>query len=359
MDNGAEHVVIWGDSESGSYTAKSGYKWLTQNHSSHDTRNEQWSWLWKLPILENMKHFLWLALHESLPTNSFLVKRHIFVDSSCNRCGATEETILHTIRDCPLARMVWLKLQVGHNKIFANANATGWIRSNLAGTQSTLFAVSCWVLWKAHNNEVFNDQRWTIWYILNQIIATKHSILRSFMSKPQRRNVREGRWFPPPMDTVKLNVDGSSRGNPRLSGIGGVLWNYEGEWLTGFAGFIGITTNINAELLAIFNDQKLAWSMEIRSIMCESDLEVAWSWISNGVPHTHPHRSLVSRIQSYKNLPWQLTFRHTLREANGYVDWLAKHGALSIDTLCLWDSCPIQLASNLLADAIGVVSLRL
>lgn len=50
---------------------------------------------------------------------------------------------------------------------------------------------------------------------------------------------------------VKLNVDSSSIGNPGRSGFGGLLHDCQGQWLGGFSGFCGITTNIKAEILTI------------------------------------------------------------------------------------------------------------
>ncbi|KAG4986176.1 hypothetical protein JHK86_033867 [Glycine max] len=43
-----------------------------------------------LRVLENLKHFVWLIMHNSLPTNCFRFHRHITQDVSCHLCDVTE-----------------------------------------------------------------------------------------------------------------------------------------------------------------------------------------------------------------------------------------------------------------------------
>ena len=47
-------------------------------------------------------------------------------------------------------------------------------------------------------------------------------------------------WVWPLPGYVKLNVDGSSRGNPGLAGFGGLIRSDNGRWLLGFHGFLGV-----------------------------------------------------------------------------------------------------------------------
>lgn len=70
-------------------------------------------------FLKNIRHFLLLALQGALLTNLFRHRRHLTNDASCHRCGALEESILHTIRDCPYAARIWLKLQFYFNSDFS------------------------------------------------------------------------------------------------------------------------------------------------------------------------------------------------------------------------------------------------
>ncbi|KAI4300031.1 hypothetical protein L6164_033450 [Bauhinia variegata] len=53
---------------------------------------------------------------------------------------------------------------------------------------------------------------------------------------------------PPNRGFYKLNIDGSSLGNPGRGSIGGVIRDVAGTWVTGFMEFIGLASNILAEL---------------------------------------------------------------------------------------------------------------
>lgn len=86
---------------------------------------------------------------------------------------------------------------------------------------------------------------------------------------------------------------------------------------------------------------------------------MALDLIETGVQHLHPYAPLIEYIRAFRSRPWQLIFRHTLREGNACADLLAKFGANSDDGLTIWTACPAQLSATLLADAIGILRIRL
>lgn len=89
------------------------------------------------------------------------------------------------------------------------------------------------------------------------------------MFTPQ--SIREVKSIPPAENYIKLNVDGSSYGNPGRSGFGGIIRNSLGEWVSGFSGFCGISTNLTAELLAIYHSLDIAWKTSYKFVISKSD----------------------------------------------------------------------------------------
>jgi len=73
------------------------------------------------------------------------------------------------------------------------------------------------------------------------------------------------------MEATIINVDGSSLGSPGRSVFGSVLRDSGGTWLCGFSGFIGISNNLHAELLAITHGLKLSWDKGHQNVICYSD----------------------------------------------------------------------------------------
>ncbi|KAL4362672.1 hypothetical protein GQ457_04G010010 [Hibiscus cannabinus] len=68
-------------------------------------------------------------------------------------------------------------------------------------------------------------------------------------------------WTPPPVVTMKLNVDGSSRGKLGPAGCGGVLWDAYSKVLTLFSGPIGVADSTEVELLAVVYALRCWWVM--------------------------------------------------------------------------------------------------
>lgn len=234
---------------------------------------------------ENIKQFVWLVSHGSLPTNC--VTRHVSNDASCQRCGAIQETILHALRDCSKARVVWNSFNFTQLQQFDCDDLHGWIKIHAMGAHGILFLVVCWFIWQARNEEVFSDMTWRAWRIQSQIQNLIVSIDKSFGGQAQVKEPRFVTWTPPIDNYVKLNVDGSSLRNPGPSGYGGVIRNKNG--LIGFSGYCGITTNLNAKLLAIAQGLHLAWGNGYKEVICESDSQMSLTLINEGVLHTHPY----------------------------------------------------------------------
>ncbi|GAU35993.1 hypothetical protein TSUD_211300 [Trifolium subterraneum] len=139
---------------------------------------------------------------------------------------------------------------------------------------------------------------------------------------------RQVTWIPPMAPCLKLNVDGSSFGNPGRAGFGGLI------------------------------RLQLAWDLGFRTIILESDSKSAINLILEDDNNFHPHAIVLGQIRIFRARNWSLSFSHTLREGNECADWLAKHGAQSDVNLKLWVSPPPQIAHVLLADVTGVLRQR-
>ena len=56
------------------------------------------------------------------------------------------------------------------------------------------------------------------------------------------------RWSPPPMGTLKFNVDGVARGKPGPTSTDGALCNHDGLTLLSFSSYIGVKDLNEAEI---------------------------------------------------------------------------------------------------------------
>ncbi|KAK8572790.1 hypothetical protein V6N12_028832 [Hibiscus sabdariffa] len=104
------------------------------------------------------------AKSEKLLTNKERVHRHLTASPCCSICFASEESVLHVLRDCSVAGNTWRRLVQPSKLIeFMALPFDEWLMSNLCGCGGSLFDVTgwgvlfptiCWILWKNRCKQV-------------------------------------------------------------------------------------------------------------------------------------------------------------------------------------------------------------
>ncbi|KAK1560827.1 hypothetical protein Q3G72_031317 [Acer saccharum] len=142
------------------------------------------------------------------------------------------------------------------------------------------------------------------------------------------------KWRPPLDRFLKFNIDGSLRGNPGPSGIGGILRNNDGDTLCIFSSFIGCGISPAAKVEAILKACQLCVLDKCPTdvkVIIESDSKAAVSWV-NGVGGVGNVRFLDS-IMEIKDILFRckpnLVVQYVPKSGNDAADFLAKQGALS------------------------------
>ena len=100
-DKGTDSL-FWTHSKSGRFTTHSAYLAFSNDTPMHDDRLWRTVWSWKGP--QSVRIFLWQAFHDRLKRKAELVRRHIPVSTSCDRCGAATEDAMHVLQDCVLVK---------------------------------------------------------------------------------------------------------------------------------------------------------------------------------------------------------------------------------------------------------------
>jgi hypothetical protein len=109
---------IWNGMKSGTFTVKSAYELLEGERRAalgecFHRGKLRWLWrkVWKLSVSGKVKHLIWRAYHETLPTNHQLHRRRIRSSGLCPICLQEDETTLHILWQCPMARNTWALIQ--------------------------------------------------------------------------------------------------------------------------------------------------------------------------------------------------------------------------------------------------------
>ena len=151
--------------------------------------------------------------------------------------------------------------------------------------------------------------------------------ISSKRSQPLRRKVcRVGRWQPPPDAILKINIDGSSHGNPGKAGVGGIVRDMDDNVIFIFSIHKGVHSNNVMEALAIKLAMERACSLGWRRMVCESDSQIVVDMINNQRVDDSSWKiaSLVREILHLSSFVDGISFCHIPREWNGVADVLAK-----------------------------------
>ncbi|MFS7913004.1 putative reverse transcriptase zinc-binding domain-containing protein [Helianthus anomalus] len=155
---------MWTADSSGLFSVKSTYASLIQDMS--DNNQVTWEWCRWIPIKCNV--FAWRAVLERLPTRVELRKRNLILpDSACPLCLDGEETASHLFTACSFSTAIWLKIcswcKVPFPVAFSFKDIVEAFRfSGLKGEKLRVYQglviITCWSIWCARNELVFNDK---------------------------------------------------------------------------------------------------------------------------------------------------------------------------------------------------------
>ncbi|CAI9758516.1 unnamed protein product [Fraxinus pennsylvanica] len=135
-------------------------------------------------------------------------------------------------------------------------------------------------------------------------------------------------WKKPMVGRAKLNIDGSSLGNPGQAGGGGggVIRNDKGMVLAAFATNFGIASNNEAELRALLEGLKFCQHIGVFHVDVECDSKIVVEWMLKCKCIVWYLWDFWEELLNLMNL-FEIQVSHQFREGNQVADLLAKMGA--------------------------------
>lgn len=130
----------------------------------------------------------------------------------------------------------------------------------------------------------------------------------------------------PALGYCKLNCDGAVGSLGSSASAGGVLRDYLGNFIFGFASNLNSCNVIEAELLGVSMGLKLARLKGFRKVEIETDSSAAVRFIKVGCSSRHPLFNLISEIQDILRSEESFCINYVFREANQVADIFAKFG---------------------------------
>ncbi|XP_058070898.1 uncharacterized protein LOC131219930 [Magnolia sinica] len=285
---------IWDLSLKGTFSLKSSWNNITQH-----SLKEAWSkWLWNRYLPPKLVVFGWKTVHAAVPVDATIQFCGIPLASQCewccshSACPPVETSSSHLTRGQSRTSM----LLPQHNNVETLDHLLSTGRS----------ATAVWDYFSDHFD-----------------IPVIHNLPPPSASPPPLKP-EIVRWFKPPDQWLKLNIDGSSRGNPGESGGGGVCWDHLGRFIFAFHKHYEFSSNTSAEARAMLDGLNICAEMSLQNIILKTDSEVIaddlkvlgssnlWNiWYILG-----KIRDLFCRLN--------VVIHHTYREGNVVADALAR-----------------------------------
>ncbi|XP_035841291.1 uncharacterized protein LOC118488184 [Helianthus annuus] len=155
---------LWLPEDSGEFSVKSAF--VLVGSKEVDSSRFIWEWCKWIPLKCNV--FAWRAVMERLPTKVELRKRNIQVgEVTCPLCGSGEESADHLFTACSFATAIWSKISSWCKVPFIMAfsfkdvlvaHRFCGLKGKLSLAYQGIVLTSCWLIWKARNDCVFNGK---------------------------------------------------------------------------------------------------------------------------------------------------------------------------------------------------------
>ena len=137
--------------------------------------------------------------------------------------------------------------------------------------------------------------------------------------------------IPPVTETLIVNFDGGSRGNPGPAGIGIVVAAEDATPLITLGKYIGAATNNVAEYMALINGLQQAIKLGAKKLIVRGDSELVIKQMRGEYRVKNPAlKDLFTQAQSLLQKFDSVQFEHNMREHNSLADRLAN---LAMDRL--------------------------
>ena len=360
-------TLAWSPSPKGKFTVAQGYAILDRNlHGQAEVH--WWKKVWSSFSWPKCNFFLWVLAQKKCLTWENLCKRGFQGPSMCVLCMHNEECVSHLFFLCPFSREIWHRWWEawGHGCFHANSLVEFWESLGRPPAKTSFLQVAwlvgpvfiLWNLWLERNRRIFCEaksscsQLWKL--ILNRIQETIYAkcdmsanvgpqeqvIMQNLNLKDSRwggspsnrpshgkqRVCRNGQWAPPPTGFLKINTDGSSRGNPGHAGIGAIGRSDVGSAVFLLSVYKGQHSNNLMEALAIKIALERGCSLGWRNFICESDSQIMVDMLNNQKLDDVNWQlaSLARQILCICRSVDSVSFHHIPREWNRVADCLAK-----------------------------------
>ncbi|KAF4382411.1 hypothetical protein G4B88_011363 [Cannabis sativa] len=292
--------LIWHTSPTGTFSLKQAY-WDLNSHRFG--KDKTCLALWKLPIHERLKLFLWKIMTDCLPFGSRL--SYIFGNNvgNCILCDSTgNDTSSHFLLHCPITQSLWRSskwaIQPSDFPLHSGAEVITWMLfpQSFGGLVSEndkeeflmFVAVMYHNLWFFRNDKYHNHTIWTLDEMKRKIdrefVQHRGSKQRSEPHRMDPPGIIAIRWLIPRPGRIRAHVDFANKDG--IGAVGVVIRDESGHILAMYASKTQFLSIIHGELWAVYWGLKVMIRLGCAAMDIISDCQVlVVVFLKNIAPH--------------------------------------------------------------------------
>ncbi|XP_057790991.1 uncharacterized protein LOC131008108 [Salvia miltiorrhiza] len=314
------------------------------------------SWIWENFIPVRRSLLCWRLIHNRLPTFDCLIKQGLIMPNFCCFCYRSGESIDHLFWQCSELRHVWEEFLNWFNFNGEHVDihcflVTAWNHkpsSQVLTYWKAGIIYLLWAIWHQRNECVFKGKVFSRQRLLQHIRITFKEVEANFSKLGCMNNSwsdyliirRIGvaskaspppifvnvHWWPPILQWIKVNTDGSALGAPGKIAAGGVFRDNHGCVRGCFHQDGGKGFAFEAELLAVILAIQIAHERNWRFLWVESDSTYIVN-IFGRRDYLVPWRFVAAWKKTLGLLrDFNLQVTHIYREGNKPADIMASEG---------------------------------
>ncbi|KAK9984142.1 hypothetical protein SO802_033667 [Lithocarpus litseifolius] len=317
--------ITWSSSPSGNFELKEAYKLASLEEEGQNTGSFDRDWIWNAFTIPKIKCFVWQCLHKSIPFSTVLAARGMDISPVCQPCKEGSESILYVLRDCHVARNLWISLSppmAASN--FFGLTTSEWLRQNCCNSKTSFTLDISWGI-------IFLFGIWTLWLNRNGVVFRHESGQRILKSDVLAKA----------MEFAYIGIHAKQTSNIRQIAISWRFPPLHGSSLTWMA-------------LRLAIRGRLCIALKLPVVIIELDAKLIVDLLQKPDDHRNCIEALVSDCKTkLGNIP-KVQINHCYREANKCAATLARRGALLSQDFFIFLDLPAEVSLLLSLDSARV-----
>ena len=301
-----------------------------------------WNNIWDLQVPHKVKHMIWRASHNSLPTLYNLWRRNVVGSVLCSSCKSECEDVVHALWGCASLTLIWesndVVTKLLRYKFVEFADLWEMLMKMRDRLDINLMALIFWLIWSRRNSVRVGESSIEINQIRKKAEEFLHDFKKANGSKVHRliRPVSPVRWIPPIFPLYKVNFDGAFFSKTGAAGLGVVMRDHSGNVIGAMTERVRIPSSpAVVEALACRRALFFAKELSIFEVSVEGDAEFIIKAILAGDSANPEYGHVISDILSLAADFRYCIFSHVKRIGNIVAHFLAKK-SVSGNELHVW-----------------------